>query len=249
MSISEKLIQIAQNEQKVYDAGKHAEWEAFWDAAQENGSLTNMPYGFCSKVWNDTTFKPKYDIRPVGNATSLFRYAQITNLPGILEKQGIVIDFSNATNLEYLLQWSSVTRIGTVDCTGLTSLDLKSSFADCPIKTISELRLKPDIKFSNTFKNAKELENIIIADKSGFTAGAYGTGSGFDYKYSPVIGNDLDLSSCTKLTWTSLVSVICALVDYSGDGGVHTLTLGEANLNKLSDSEKAMVTQKGWVLI
>ena len=81
------------------------------------------------------------------------------------------------------------------------------------------------------------------------TAGAYGTGNGFDYLHIPVIGNDLDLSSCTKLTWVSLVSVICALVDYSGDGGVHTLTLGEANLNKLSDSEKAMVTQKGWVLL
>lgn len=55
---------------------------------------------------------------------------------------------------------------------------------------------------------------------------------------------DLDLSDCILLESNSIVNVIDHLV--SGIG--KTLTLGETNLAKLSDEEKAVATDKGWTL-
>lgn len=57
---------------------------------------------------------------------------------------------------------------------------------------------------------------------------------------------DLDLSACTALTHDSLLNVINEAADVTADP--KTLTLGEVNLAKLSDSEKALATAKGWIL-
>ena len=40
MSIAEKLQQIAENEQNVYDAGKKAQYDEFWDNYQNKGNRT-----------------------------------------------------------------------------------------------------------------------------------------------------------------------------------------------------------------
>jgi hypothetical protein len=60
----------------------------------------------------------------------------------------------------------------------------------------------------------------------------------------------LDLSYCKKLTHDSLMSAINALYDWAANGGTSTykLTLGSTNLDKLTDAEKAIATQKGWTL-
>ena len=42
MSIAEKLVTVAENEQKVYDAGKQAEYDAFWDNYQVYGNRENF---------------------------------------------------------------------------------------------------------------------------------------------------------------------------------------------------------------
>jgi hypothetical protein len=246
MSIAEKLTQIAENEQKVYDAGKTKEWNDFWDSYQQNGKRTKYYSTFGNDGWTDITFKPKYDIRSGASPCfDVFRYAQITDLEAILKKQKVKLDTSKATNLQRFIQFSTITRVGTIDCTGLTEPDLKDSFSRCPIKTIGRLVLKPEIKYTTTFNQATELENLSITDKYGSIIGGYFDGTGTAYNEVPVIGNDLNLSDCTKLTRTSLVSVICALAN---DGTTHTLTLGTTNLAKLSDAEKAMATQKGWTL-
>ena len=78
MSIAEKLTAIAENEQRVYDAGymhgnndgyllgeeagKKSEYDAFWDAFQLDGERTNYSYAFSGSGWHSETFKPKYKI-------------------------------------------------------------------------------------------------------------------------------------------------------------------------------------------
>ena len=38
MSIAEKLITIAENEERVYESGKKAAYDRFWDVYQQNGN-------------------------------------------------------------------------------------------------------------------------------------------------------------------------------------------------------------------
>ena len=86
MSIAEKLTTIAENEQKVFEAGynegkqegygegqldgyndgydtgvidgRQAEYDAFWDIYQVNGARTDHQNAFGNFYWNKDTFKP-----------------------------------------------------------------------------------------------------------------------------------------------------------------------------------------------
>ena len=85
-TVAKKLQTVAENQQKVYDTGynggynrgynegKQAEYDAFWGVYQQNRQRTdyNQSFGF---GWDDTIFKPKYDIRPV-SALQMFSYFQ-----------------------------------------------------------------------------------------------------------------------------------------------------------------------------
>ena len=59
--------------------------------------------------------------------------------------------------------------------------------------------------------------------------------------------NNFDLSPCPNLTVDSLMSVINALVDLTGQFSKR-LTLGSTNLAKLSEEQKAIATNKNWIL-
>ena len=52
-------------------------YDTFWDTYQQNGKRTNYQYAFSGKGWNDTTFKPKYDISVSGNGGWMFAGSQI----------------------------------------------------------------------------------------------------------------------------------------------------------------------------
>jgi hypothetical protein len=64
MSIAEKLATIAENQQKVYDAGKQAEYDAFWDEVQNYGNRRKYQITFNGEglIWTDKTYNPKYPI-------------------------------------------------------------------------------------------------------------------------------------------------------------------------------------------
>ena len=57
---------------------------------------------------------------------------------------------------------------------------------------------------------------------------------------------DLNLSPCPNLTKESLLNVFNEAADVTASP--KTLTLGETNLAKLTDEEKAIATNKGWTL-
>lgn len=77
MSIADKLTAIAENEQKVYAAGKTAEWNAFWDAFQVNGTQNSYRYAFFN--WKERMYDPKYPIIMTGNSTQAFYYFRGTD--------------------------------------------------------------------------------------------------------------------------------------------------------------------------
>lgn len=80
MSIAEKLTTIAENEQRVFEAGKNAEHDRFWDNFQNYGNKTNYENAF--RVWPDACYNPKYSIvTSTGNAraNSMFNQSTITD--------------------------------------------------------------------------------------------------------------------------------------------------------------------------
>jgi hypothetical protein len=62
------------------------------------------------------------------------------------------------------------------------------------------------------------------------------------------IGKNWNISGAPKLSHDSLMNIIGCLKDYSEDtsGTTRTLTLGSANIEKLTTEELDTIIQKGW---
>lgn len=103
-------------------------------------------------------------------------------------------------------------------------------FGDCIWLTDVTLNIpsytSQESSMNPTFWNCKGITNLTVNGE--LRAGLY-------------------LSTSTKLTTDSLMSVINALVDLTGENS-KTLTLGATNLAKLSDEQKAIATNKNWIL-
>lgn len=226
MSIAEKLTTIAENEQKVYDAGKQVGEGVFWDNYQNNGKRTNYSYAFY--MWPMSAFKPKYDLKPT-NGTYMFRnITDEVSLVDLLEQAGVVLDTSNCSNFSYMFYMSSFTEIPHIVIAKTTSL---SSF----IYNCNNLT-KLEITFG---------EGCV----SSFSTSTIRSTSLVDLTVHGVIDRTgLNLSYCTALSHDSLMSVINALKNYSGSGTTYTLTLGTTHLAQLTTAEKAIATNKGWTL-
>lgn len=194
MSIAEKLTTIAENEQKVYDAGKQAEYDRTWDAIQQNGNRDNYTFGFAGYLWNKNVFFPKYDITVVyGN--SMFYYSEFAgSLKERLEQQGVTLTFPNATNIGNLFyNATKITELGVLDFSTVQHGKPSTVFYSMPkLHTIEKLILPPTItSYSSWFNNCSALENLIIEG---------------------VITNNISFSACTKLTHESLKSILNALM-------------------------------------
>lgn len=229
MSISDKLVTIAENEQKVYEAGYQAQYDLFWDAFQANGTRTSYSYAFAYWYYATNVLKPKYDIKPVGSVSGMFRGSSTyISLPAVCEKQGIVMDFSKVTSFNNFLTDSAIYHIGTVDCSSCTNLTNMFHTASSLV-TIDDLIVHEGITtYLDAFALSPLLKNMKI------------TGT--------IAGNSFDVHWNPNLTHDSLMSIINALKDYSGTSTTKTITLGTTNLAKLTDEEKAIATERGWTL-
>ena len=234
MSIADKLTQIAENEQKVFDAGAKSEYDRFWDSYQYYGELRYYKYSFAGRGWNGETFKPKYDLIPT-SASAMFQefgtnQSKTWDLVEILNNQGVVLDTSNLTNPEYLMYAARFSHIPVINLINASRLNYV--FMSSPVTTIDKLILKDDGSqgFTSVFLNCTNLENLTIEGKIG--------------------QNGFSVSSSTKITHDSLMSIINALQDKTGDtsGTSWVCTLGATNLAKLTDAEKQIATGKGWTL-
>ena len=188
MTIAEKLQTIAENEQKVFEAGKKSEYDKFWDSYQNFGNRTIGEH-FASEAWNDITFKPKYSMGGGGSANSMFRNSKITDLQAILEHQGVTFDFSACGSFANMLQNSTITHIGeinTVSASALTNI----FYGATKLVTVDLLKIKSGSQtFSGAFQNCTSLSNITIEG---------------------IIGKSMDIHWSTKLSRNSILSILQA---------------------------------------
>jgi len=201
MSIAEKLTAVAENQQKVYDAGvaagqmqggydqgytagQQAEYDRFWDAYQNNGAETNYYQKFSQNGWNDITFNPKYPIICKGgstNANSVFGRLAATRIPVPVTIEGIKADstFFYATHL----------------------------------KTITKLVLNGVTGFASCFTGCTKLENITIEGSIDVNFNISATAVLTNESVQSIIDHLKDLTGATTQTLTFHADVGAKLTD------------------------------------
>lgn len=115
------------------------------------------------------------------------------------------------------------------------------------------LETAPIMEFLETFYNCTNLKSIYGFRPSEnaiyFNSVFIGCSSlkNLTFASDAVISNNLVLFYSNSLTVDSIMNVIDVLKDYTG-GTAHILQLGATNLAKLTDEQKAIATNKNWVL-
>ena len=127
MTIAEKITRAKADYDAVYEAGKQAGgdnyYDTFWDLYQQNGNRKNYEYAFGGNGWTDETFKPKYDIIPL-TVLKTFSKSQIKDVKKALEDAGVRFDLSKAAIHSYFIDDYPLTeRRPTLNVTSATSLN------------------------------------------------------------------------------------------------------------------------------
>ena len=167
---------------------------------------------------------------------------------------------ANATNVRYIF----------ANCSSLLSLDLSDDFFDSPSTAVQtpttgmfyncySLRsvnlptaLSTITNYSGMFYRCSSLTSLDFPD--GFGSRAYATNAANNVfsgctSLSTITGDlamwvSFSLKDC-PLTHESLLNVLNSIQTVTGKP---TLTLGTNNLAKLTDDEKKIATDKGWIL-
>ena len=180
----------------VYEAGKNAEWNEFWDNFQQNNARRDYSMAFSGGGWTANNFKPKYDIIST-RSDYMFNYTTLLaiDLAQTLDDLGIILDTSQSKYVQNMFCYSAITRIGVLN---LTNAEIFSNmFVGSKIKTIDKIILNANGSQSllNMFYLANNLEDLT---------------------FEGVIGqNGLNLKDCTKLTHDSLMNVINCLKNFN----------------------------------
>ena len=257
MSVNEKMTAIANNIRdktgttksltldqmesginEVYEAGKKTEYDAFWDSFQSYGERRGYEQGFYFNcvytsykipVWTDENFKPKYDIKPKGSIEKIFINCAITDFKGILEKQGVVFDTSEATCVTSAFE----------SCGQLTRL---------PVLNFSGV----GVKMSAVFQFCYKLESIdkLILSNSGTQTFSFPFNSCISLKeirVEGVIGQNFPINH-SPLSGESLKSIITHLKNYAGTANEYkyTITLSSSAFEKFEASGQVPPSGNTW---
>lgn len=236
MSIAEKLTTIAENEQKVYEAGKKADRSEFYDAYISGG----MRNAFSGTSWNKKTFYPTRDFLA---GTYCFQYhnwwaGDLYDLAARMEECGVKFTAVDPTQT---FMYAHITRVPKLDSSSFITTLADRTFHDARfLVTIDEWILgERTAGFANSFYNCTALKNITV---------------------SGVIPSTINFSPC-PLTVESLKSIISCLKDYSTQTPfTQTLTLKDSCKTALqADTETVefngqsytyfnLISAKGWNL-
>ena len=206
----------------------------------DTSNVTNMNQAFygCSNLVNISllnTSKVTTMESTFGNCTKLsdieIDISNVTDIHTIFSSCSNLVDISllntsKVNNIAGAFSYcSKLTTIPSIDTSNVTNM--QTTFGSC--SNLVEIPLLNTSKVNNilnAFFYCSKLTNL----------------GGFQN-----LSVSLDLHYSTRLTVESLMNVINNLKDLTG-GMSQTLTLGATNLAKLTDEQKAVATNKNWVL-
>jgi len=223
ITLDEAFITLESN---GYESGKKAEYDAFWDAIQNFGNREIYYSCFCGKGWNNDSFKPKYDIVPT-NANYLFDGCGEIDLIGVLERSGVVMDFSKCTSFNYMLRNDAqIKHFPPIDLSAASHFN--DGFRYAPnLESCSFVNVKPVIQWSNSFANCTKLVDVTISGE---------------------IGKAISFAQSSKLSTASVQSIIDALADLTG-ASAQTLTFHTTVGGNMTQAQKDAISAKNWTLV
>ena len=264
MSIAEKLQNIAENEQRVFNAGyekglseggnteeaynqgvedgKQAEYDALWNLLQPNNGETIYYGTFAGISWTKEMLRPKHDVRPIGSSSvrSMFLHSlsytkdSQLDMAEIEQECGIVFDFSGAT--------------GTA----------QEAFRDCCFKKLNVIDFSNIADLTQTFASSSSgygierierliLNNTFVCYGQPFSACRTLQHIGFEGVFDT--GYNVSFKDCIYLDGISIKSLINILSPTRADGKI-TLSLQAVNKAfETSTGANDGSTSETWLLI
>ena len=211
------------------------------------------------KFGSSTVFnKDLFDVSRVTDMSYMFASPYVNPQPATLDLSGW--DCVSATTMQGMFYMSKYTDINLTDIIASAVTEMSEMFYACDFLTsisLSGLDLTNVTSMYEMFYNCDLLASINLSgldltnvkDMGGmFYASTKLTDLNMNGTILPKINlGDWGLEYSTALTVDSLVSVLNALQQLD-DGKSYTCTIGSRNLGKLSDDQKAIATNKNWVL-
>lgn len=171
--------------------------------------------------------------------------------------------YSEATSFDGIIQYDDMVNVTSMtamfyNCTNLTTIPRlgtsKITIMDSMLRSCSNLTTIPQLDTSNVtsmtsmFYDCTNLTTIPLLDTSNVTSMNYMfyNCSSLEAIHMININANLDIHASTKFTREALLEIIGNLKAQTS--GTKTLKMGSTNLDKLTDEDKAIATNKGWTL-
>ena len=241
MNIAEKTLQLKQDFDEVYTAGKKSQYDEFWDNLQAYGNLEKYNYAFSHCRFNKDTFKPKYPLNIIDGSFT-FAYQRkshntqaigepIYDLIQVCKDNNVVIDTSEATDLNSMFYGSDFTTIPTISFESHSGAIKAVFYSNNNLETIEKIIFKAD--GSNTFSTSSwelpfascsSLKNVVIEG---------------------IIGDSFNISA-SPLTKASITSIVNALSSTSSGKTVSFKKTAKENAFTDSEWSTLIATKSNW---
>ena len=163
MSIAEKLTTVADNVQKVYEAGRKDEHNKFWDDYISQGK-TDYAYAFAGGAWNNKTFRPSKNIAPYYAESMFEKFNCFSNYEIIdfvehFKELGVEFDTSNLYRGTYMFSSARISRLGQIRFREKMAYTFYNTKV---LETIEKLIVDSYVQYSMPFYNATGLKNLTM---------------------------------------------------------------------------------------
>ena len=219
------------------EAGKKSEYDAFWDAYQQNGKRTNYQRSFSGLGWTAQNFRPKYNMKPT-DCSNMFAVSGMENqdLRGLLDAAGVTLDTSECMNFSYMFQYNAPTHIPMLDTRACNNLAFLSNNGGID-----------DVKFILRDDGSQQVANMLYYNSNLKTLEIEGTigQNGFDVKWSPL--NKASLTSVVNALSSTTTGLTVTLRLAAVNTAFET-TAGAADGSTSEEWTALIATKPNWTI-